>query len=138
MTKPKKTGKSKLMDEAWKWFSLFIRLKDTNDEGIGQCISCRKYLHYKNGQAGHYISRRHNSTLFDEQNVHLQCPQCNGHFKGNLDEYAISLIQKYGQNILEDLNIRKRLPKKFTSLDLAAIVQHYKSAVKELEKNKLA
>ena len=58
--------------------------------------------------AGHYIRASAGlATYFDEQNVHAQCYACNIWRDGNSDEYALKLQQKYGEDILQELNRRK-------------------------------
>jgi len=70
---------SKLKKELDKWFSLYIRLRDANEYGYTQCFTCGKVGHYKTGgmQNGHFQSRKHLSTRFDEDNCQVQCIKCN-------------------------------------------------------------
>ena len=70
---------SKLKKELDKWFSLYIRLRDSNEYGIVQCFTCGKIGHYKKGgmQCGHFQSRRHHATRWNEQNCQVQCVKCN-------------------------------------------------------------
>ena len=64
---------SKLKKELDKWFSLFIRLREaTDNEGLVQCVTCGVVRHYKDGmQNGHFQSRKHLSTRFDEENCQI-------------------------------------------------------------------
>jgi len=55
-----------------KAFSTFIRYRDTNAEGYGACWTCGKIIHFKDGHCGHFISRRHKATRWNEQNCGLQ------------------------------------------------------------------
>lgn len=102
----KKLTLSKAKARAWKSFSLYIRLRDSNGE-YGECFTCGRTINYKQGQAGHFVQGRHNSTLFVENNCHLQCVGCNIFKSGNLVEYTRKMIDKYGietVDMLRDLN----------------------------------
>lgn len=57
-------------------FSQYIRLRYAKDE-IAECVTCGKKDHYKKLQCGHFMSRRHYSTRWDENNVGVQCYGCN-------------------------------------------------------------
>jgi len=57
-------------------FSQYIRRKDAINE-IATCVTCNKKDHYKKLQCGHFMSRRHYSTRWDENNVGVQCYGCN-------------------------------------------------------------
>ena len=74
---------SKLKKELDKWFSLYIRLREATDEGMVQCFTCSKVSSYKQGmQCGHFQSRRHHATRWNEQNCQAQCVKCNMFKKG--------------------------------------------------------
>ena len=61
---------SKLKKELDKWFSLYIRLREANEFGMVQCFTCGIVRGYKDGmQNGHFQSRKHLSTRFDEEIV---------------------------------------------------------------------
>ena len=68
---------SKLKKELDKWFSLYIRLRYASVDGIVECWTCGKTQHYKRMHAGHFMSRRHHATRWNEENVQVQCPGCN-------------------------------------------------------------
>ncbi len=74
--------------------------------------------------AGHY---HHAHLDFDEQNVNVQCKQCNGLGKGKPREYAHYLVKKYGPNIFDELLERKKNEKRYSTLDLKAIYLKYKN-----------
>lgn len=76
--------------------------------------------------AGHFISRRHNATLFDEMNVHAQCAGCNTFRNGQPHIYAAKLIQKYGEKEFQNLVRRSLIVKKFTRQELLSLIEIYK------------
>ena len=88
----------------WKWFSRFIRWRDE-----GQCFTCDRQDDPRNMEAGHYIPGKTCGlwNYFSEKNVHCQCFSCNHKKSGNLEVYAIKLIEKYGDGILQELQYAK-------------------------------
>lgn len=125
-TKVKHKSVSKLKKKAWEIFSLYISLRDG-----GKCFTCDKIADPKEMQAGHYVSRTWSNLLFDEKNVHCQCPCCNIFKKGNMDVYALRLQAKYGDGILKELS-KQKTEHHFTPSELEQIIEHYKSAVTRL------
>ncbi len=112
-------------------FSQWIRLKDAVN-GIVICVTCKAKAHYKKMQNGHYIARNHLNTRYDEQNCHVQCVGCNMFKNGNMDEYALFLVEKYGDGILEELNRRKHIIKKISLLEYIELIETYKEKIKNL------
>jgi len=101
-------------------FSKYIRQRDA-----GICYTCGNKKEPKYQQNGHYISRQHNSTRFDEENCHCQCVACNVFKKGNMDEYALRLQRQYGSGILKKLNKKKWQTKQFTVQELEEMIEYY-------------
>ena len=81
-------------------------------------------------QNGHYITRGVIATRYDEINNHCQCPTCNIFLKGNYTTYAVKMMEKYGDNILYDLDEivkeSKRNPKKYSTDFYKDIINKYK------------
>lgn len=59
-----------------KEFSLFIRLRDCMPNGVFRCISCGQIKPFEQADCGHYFSRTHLATRFDENNCHAECRHC--------------------------------------------------------------
>lgn len=59
-----------------KVFSQYIRLRDAMPGGVFRCISCGRTLPIGRADCGHYFSRRHMSTRFDEDNCNAECSYC--------------------------------------------------------------
>ena len=67
---------SKMKAKADKYFSLYIRYRDSEKRGgeyQASCITCEKWLPTKQMHAGHFQSRRYSSTRYDDENVNAQC-----------------------------------------------------------------
>ena len=120
-----------------KIFSEFIRLRDSDKNGYGKCITCGKIIFWKDGDAGHAINRAHMSTRFDEMNVHLQCRYCNRFREGEIVEYTQALVRKYGQSRLDILLAKKHLTNKLTNFEGEVFIKYYREKVKKLKLEKL-
>ena len=128
---------SKLKKELDKWFSLFIRLRTATPEGMIQCFTCSKISHYKSGmQNGHFQSRRHHSTRWDETNCQVQCVKCNMYEQGEQFRFGLALDSKYGEDTAEELEFLARTIMKFSRIDYEEKISYYKAAVEKLKKEK--
>jgi len=134
--KKKQPSKKTVKDKAWRWFSKYIRLRDalktTGTSTHVKCITCGKLLSVSFCDAGHFVSRRYNSTLFDERNVNTQCRYCNRFLDGNLLEYRRQLIRLYGEGIDTKLEDKATEITKLTIEDLTNIEKEYKIKVENL------
>jgi 5-methylcytosine-specific restriction endonuclease McrA len=107
-------------------FSQYIRRKDAIDE-IAECVTCGKKDHYKKLQCGHFMSRRHYSTRWDENNVAVQCYGCNITNQGQQFLFAKHL----GLEKAEEMVLKSKQIVKFSDNDLQDMIQHYKNKLKE-------
>lgn len=121
-----------------RWFSIYIRLRDSDANGYGRCISCGKLVHYKDADCGHFINRQHMNTRFDERNCNLQCRSCNRFDEGNNVGYMQGLVKKYGQCVVQELTLKKHLYRRYSNFEYEELIKYYKQKVKELEKEKTA
>lgn len=79
----------------------------TRDKDKG-CISCNGEVQ----QAGHYFSAGHFTALrYDETNIHGQCIRCNCFLHGNLIQYRIGLVKRYGEDYVKELESKSELRK---------------------------
>jgi len=118
-----------------KWFSIFIRLRDAailNQQGYVQCCSCGYVDYWKNMDAGHWINRRHNSTRYEETNVHAQCRKCNRFDEGNASGYARFMLASYGSEHMDDLDELHYRIKQFKTGELLTLEAKYKKKAKAL------
>lgn len=125
----KKHSKNKisvLKRKAWKLFSVFIRQRGMDKEsGFNKCYCCGKKYHWKQLQAGHFVSRQNNSTLYDPMNVQPACYACNIWRYGNLAEFAGHLIKDYGLEEFNKLVKRGREMKQFKEVELFDVIKKY-------------
>lgn len=116
--------------KTWKVFSQYIRLKYANKDGFVRCVTCGKIKHWKEMQAGHY---KHNKLDFCEFNVFPQCVRCNHYKSGELGNYADFLIKKFGNDILEKIEIYAKLEKKYNIIELQYMHDEWKKIVKKFK-----
>jgi len=117
-----------------KIFSIYIRMRDANNDGICTCISCGKRLHWKKMDAGHFVNRRYMSLRYSETNVNAQCRSCNRFDEGNPVGYMKGLKRKYGEDIIDKLMIVKKTSVKHTKFEYETMINFYKQKIKEFEK----
>ena len=130
MKKPtKKKTVAQLKKDAWKVFSLWIRTRDSF-----RCITCGKRgdASMRGMHAGHYISRRHNATLFDERNVNAQCMYCNMYDYGNIGVYTLKLQEKYGDGIIKELTEKSKTYHQFSVPELEKFIAELKEKLADL------
>lgn len=114
-------------------FSRYIRLRYAKDE-VCECYTCGKKAHYKDGmQAGHFRSRRHYATRWNELNVQVQCYGCNVGKQGEQYKFGVNLDKEYGVGTAEMLEIESHKTVKFSNQDLIELTDYYKKKLKDLE-----
>ena len=121
-----------LKQEADKWFSLYMRLRNATEDGFVICFTCGKIYHYQDTDCGHFISRGNLANRYNERNCKVQCVSCNRFKNGNIKVFEQQLEKKYGKEILAELNNNKKVLKRYTKEDYQEIIDIYKSKVKEL------
>jgi len=95
------------------------------------CISCG--THNGKMNCGHYMSVGSNPSLrFDEKNSWLQCERCNSYLSGNLLNYRMALLRRFGQELLNYLEGQHE-PKHYSIDDLKHIKAEYKQRLKEIK-----
>lgn len=133
--KTKKTV-SQLKKDADKYFSQAIRLRDSEPIGgeyVAECITCGAQKHYKQMQAGHFVSRKVSLLRYDDQNVNAQCVGCNVFKYGEQYAYSRALDDKYGDGTAKSLHDQRHSTHKFTRDELEQIIEESKAQIKFYE-----
>lgn len=117
-------------------FALYIRLRDVMPSGYGKCISCGRIKAFSELDCGHFFSRTHMSTRFDEDNCHAECKFCNRISSEHLIGYRDNLLHKIGQSRLDRLNVLAHSSKHWMDFELEEMIEHYKKEVKRLSADK--
>lgn len=129
----RKTDYVKKLDKV---FSQYIRLRDAMENGMARCISCGGVKPLEMFDNGHYHSRTHMSTRWDEDNCHAECRFCNRFKADHMIGYRENLIRKIGQQRYDLLAWKARQSKHWAEFELKELVKHYTDMVKKLTKEK--
>lgn len=131
LSKSPKTPLGKLRKDADKWFSRYIRLRDSEfieiEEEVwgwyGTCITCTRsgmvaYLDpetakkrdtkdlrfIKGWDNGHWIRRGNMITRYEEMNCNLQCKyRCNKWKSGEPEKHEVAIRAKFGDSVPDEL-----------------------------------
>jgi hypothetical protein len=121
---PKKPTRKTLITKLDKVFSEYIRRRYAKND-IATCVTCGKKDHWKKLQAGHFMSRKHYATRWDEDNVEVQCSACNVFRYG--EQY---LFAKYLGTEKADMLLNKsRETVKFPDWEIQEMIDLYKTKI---------
>lgn len=134
--KKRKISRAGLIRKLDEIFSLYIRLRDTDANGYGKCITSGKFVHFKDADCGHFISRNNMATRWDEKNANLQSRKDNRFLSGKQFVHGLAIDKKWGAGTAELMLIRSRAPYKLHEFELEAKIAYYKSEVEKLKKMK--
>jgi hypothetical protein len=126
----KKLTRGKIVKKLDSVFSQYIRLKDSVNE-MTTCFTCGKVDHWKKLQNGHFMSRRHYSTRWDETNCQVQCAGCNVFRYGEQYKFSVALDDRYGPGTADKMLQQSKQIVKFSTIDLEDLIIKYKNAVDE-------
>jgi hypothetical protein len=114
-------------------FSQYIRRRNADHLGIVKCFTCGVEKHWKEQQAGHFQSRSHHSTRWDEVNVQVQCVKCNMYRQGEQYKFGMYLDQRFGDGTAEELEYRAKTIVKLNRVDYEEAIERYKQKIRELD-----
>ncbi len=129
----KKESISSLTNQLDTVFSQYIRLRNADKQGMVQCYTSGKWMHWKKAQAGHFISRRHYSTRWNEVNVQVQSVKENVFNQGNAPVFQRNLIGDYGKQTIDFLFIQRDQPIKLDRMTLRFKIDYYSKMVQDLK-----
>ena len=124
----KKPTRSKLVKKLDTVFSQYIRRSNADNNGYCTCVTCNKTFHWKEIQAGHFMSRKHYSIRWDERNVKPQCVGCNVYRYGLAYEFSLFL----GSELANVLYLQSKELVKFTNYELEDMINDYSEKLKKL------
>lgn len=131
-----------LKKKLWQTFSVFIRLRDADSNGMCKCCTSGKLIPWTasqgGAQSGHYFCQRGNPMLvFCETNVHAQSPIENKKQRNNITwDYTEFMLEKYGLEHIRKLAAMRGKPFKFTRPWLEEKLSYYSKKVEQLKKEK--
>ena len=132
----KRLSTSALIKELDTIFSMYIRLRDSNQKGMFDCCTCGKTYDFSHLQAGHFRSRRLMNTRWNEKNVHGQCKACNIILKGEEYKHSLHIDKTYGEGTALLILKESESIKKFAGFELLDLIEMYKKKAKKLADEK--
>jgi hypothetical protein len=126
-----KTKRKSLIDKLDKEFSIYIRNRDAKG-GIAECVTCGIQKEVKQLQCGHFMSRKHYSTRWDEVNCQVQCYTCNVMRYGEQYKFGLYLNSNYVSDMAEQLLNKSRETVKLADWELEEMIENYKIKNKKL------
>ena len=124
---------SKLKKKLDVLFSQYIRRRNADHLGRVKCFTCGVEKHWKEQQAGHFQSRSHHSTRWDEVIVQVQCVKCNMYRQGEQYKFGMYLDQRFGDGTAEELEYRAKTIVKLNRVDYEEAIERYKQKIRELD-----
>ena len=126
----KKKTRSQVVKKLDAVFSEYIRRRYARND-IATCVTCEKQDHWKKLQAGHFQSRKHYATRWDETNVQVQCSGCNVFRWGEQYKFSKWLDANKGEGTSEGLAEKANQIVKFTTKELEEMIEEYKERLKK-------
>lgn len=114
-------------------FSLFIRVRDCNNEGFTRCVTCNHYDHWRSFDCGHFMSRSHMATRYHEQNCSSQCGGCNGPKSGKQFDHGLALDKRWGHGTAIRMRVLSMTTKHWFPFELKAMITYYRNEVKRIK-----
>lgn len=102
-------GRAKLIKLADTKYSLHVRQKHANKEGVVECFTCPYKNHWKKMQCGHYITRSKKYTRWDLNNLRPQCFVCNMRNQGMSHIFRERLVLELGEDVIKAMEERSKL-----------------------------
>jgi len=113
-----------------RWFSRFVRLRDSDENGFIKCCTCGRQKHWKDCHNGHYVKRGHQATRYDEKDCAAMCVYCNMKRNGEEQAHRLYINHKYGEGTAELLKLKGKAPFKMLPEEYEEKIKHYKEIVK--------
>jgi hypothetical protein len=129
---PRKPSRKTLVNKADKVFSEYIRRRYADDNGVTECFTCGKNDHWKKLQCGHFQSRKHYATRWNEENCQVQCAGCNVFRYGEQYTFGRNLDIYVREGLAEELNILSNKIVKYDNHDLMSLIEYYQNKLADL------
>lgn len=128
----RKPSRKTLVNKADKVFSEYIRRRYADDNGVTECFTCGKKDHWKKLQCGHFQSRKHYATRWNEDNCQVQCAGCNVFRYGEQYTFGRNLDINIREGLAEELNILSNKIVKYDNHDLMSLIEYYQNKLADL------
>jgi len=116
-SKKKPQSIAKLRESVAVLLQKLVRMKAADLNGYCSCVTCGRSAHWTEQQGGHYLERGRHATLLEEENLHVQCGQCNAFLMKTTSgvlRYRAFMVETYGEGFVQDLENQSKQVAKFT------------------------
>jgi hypothetical protein len=130
-------GKKELVKILDREFSLYVRMKAANDNGLVRCPTCGKVYPWRQMDLSHYCGRKFYATRWDERNCIAQCQSENRFQSGNIFLLRRVLVNRYGD---EEIKAVEELAKKPWAEDILSLrmrIIEFREKIKTLKMEKM-
>jgi 5-methylcytosine-specific restriction endonuclease McrA len=91
-----------------RYLHLAVRLEESYklEDGslVTTCFSCGAEIPFAQSTAGHFLpAGTYPNTRYWRENIHVQCVACNRFKHGNLIDYTMKMIERWGIDYVESL-----------------------------------
>ena len=93
---------------------------------MAECVTCGTVKEVKQLQCGHFMSRKHYATRWDEDNCQVQCYTCNVMRYGEQYKFGLYLNATYNKDKAEELLIQSKQTLKLSDFELEEMIEKYK------------
>lgn len=131
--KPKLEPISKLEKKLDKVFSEYIRLRYADEFGFVECFTSGVVKHWTSQHCGHFQSRRHRATRWNEKNCQVQSVAENIFNQGNQYTFGKNLDLKYGKGTADKLEKLAKSTIKISRNELNYYIEDYTEKVNKLK-----
>ena len=129
-------NKSLAKKNADKWFSIYIRVRDADNNGMCRCCTSDQVFHWKEIHCGHFMSRRFLSTRFDERNCASQSVYSNTYLQGEQYKFGQYIDKRWGEGTAQELMDKSRQLTKYTKQDYEDMVKDFRDMARSIAENK--
>jgi hypothetical protein len=130
--KKSKPSRSTLVKNLDTEFSIFIRTRKLVDNKA-ECFTCYRLDDWKTLQCGHFMSRKHYATRWNELNCQVQCVGCNVYRYGEQYKFGRRLNAIHGSGTSEFLDKESKKILKITDAELIQRTEYYKELNKRIK-----
>ena len=119
-------------------FQFYVRLRDAMPGGMCRCISCGNIVPFEKIQGGHFRSRMHMATRWNEFNVNGECATCNMQLRNgdHLLDYRENLIRKIGLRNVQWIESEYKKEKKWSDFEIRMKIKEYSRKILDLSVRK--
>jgi hypothetical protein len=132
----KTTERQKLIGKLDIEFSIYIRIRNADENGNVRCITCGDEHHWTDVDCGHYIPRGNMATRWNLENCGEQCRLCNSTADGKHEEHGDYIAATYGGDTALKLERMGREVKDFSAHELQGMLEELRKEIKALKAEK--